>query len=151
MHKGEEREQAMLTDNRVTLSKCSCKQTENALGVRLCGEVSYPASNKADAPYFPFTGPISAAIELQKVDDHDSYEFEAYLKTVKEKGAINRFARFAFDTKGSRVDRKILAEISLDSADQKLSASLMTPWKQATIDGKSFRYSTSMYITYYLT
>jgi hypothetical protein len=135
VNKGEEREQAMLTDNRVDMSKCSSMHLEKALGVRLCADVSYPASNKADAPYFPFTGPVSAAIALHKVDDHESYEFEAYLKTVKEKGSLNRFARLAFNTPGSKVDREIVAEISLDSSDQKLSASLKTPWKQATVDG----------------
>ena len=126
----------MLTDNRVTLSKCSCEQTSKALGVRICAEASYPASTKADAPYFPFTGPVSAAIELQKTDDHQAYEFEAYLKAEKQNGAVNRFARLAFNTPGSKVDREIFVDVTLDSAGRKVSANLQTPWKMATIDGK---------------
>jgi len=135
VHKGEDREQAMLTDNRVTMSKCSCDKTSQALGVRVCGEVSYPATSKADAPYFPFTGPISASVELLKTDDHKAYELEAYLKTEKAKGSINRFARFSFNTPGSKVDREILADVAIDSANQKVTANLKTPWKEATIDG----------------
>ena len=136
VHKGEDREQAMLTDNRVTLSKCSCDKTAQALGVRMCAELSYPASTKADAPYFPFTGPVTGSVELTKTDDHEAYEFEAYLKAEKEKGAINRFARLSFNTPNSKVDREIFADVTLDSANQKVSANVRTPWKQATIDGK---------------
>jgi hypothetical protein len=135
VHKGEEREQAMLTDNRVTLSKCSCDQTSKALGVRICAEASYPASTKADAPYFPFTGPVSAAIALHKTDDHTAYEFEAYLKAEKQNGAINRFARLSFNTPGSKVDREIFVDMTMDAANNKVSANLQTPWKVATIDG----------------
>ena len=136
VHKGEDRKQAMLTDNRVTMAKCSCDKTAKALGVRLCAEVSYPASSKADAPYFPFTGPFSASVELLKTDDHENYELEAYLKTEKVNGAINRFARFSFDTPNSRVNRKIFADIAIDSPNQRVSANLNTPWKQARVDGK---------------
>jgi len=153
MHREEEREQKMLTDDIKTVEKCSGKSLEKVLGVKLCGALSYPVTSKADAPMFPFTGPIDGAIELTKVDDHQSYEFEARLETTKEgRKTKTHIARLAFNTPGSRVDREILAEAVIDRVDMKVSASLKTPWKQGTIDGalvngrelKSARLDTTM-------
>lgn len=136
MHREEEREQQMLTDNIKVVGKCSGKSMEQALGLKLCSELSYPATSKDDAPMFPFTGPISGSVVLTKVDDHKSYEFDARFETTKEgKMAKTHVARLAFNTPGSRVDREILAEVVIDRADMKVSANLKTPWKQATVDG----------------
>ena len=89
VHRNEEREQQMLTDNRKEVSKCMGGKTlEKLLGLRLCADVSYPSTSKADAPHFPLTGPISASIALHKVDNHKSYDFEARLQTTKVRNEV---------------------------------------------------------------
>jgi hypothetical protein len=55
--------------NRQTKKVCSGDNLSKITGMELCAELQYPnASLKADAPYFPMTGPVSAGISLHKRD-----------------------------------------------------------------------------------
>jgi hypothetical protein len=68
----------MVEDNRQTLSYCSSQKVVTYTGLELCAEIEYPnASNKADAPYFPLTGPVSAGVYLYNRDTHVKYILEA--------------------------------------------------------------------------
>jgi hypothetical protein len=72
-----DREQKMITANRQTKKVCSGDNLSKITGMELCAELQYPnASLKADAPYFPMTGPVSAGISLHKRDSHASYNLE---------------------------------------------------------------------------
>ena len=56
----------------------------HATGLELCGELSYPwDDSKDDVPFFPFTGPMTAKIFLNKQDTYTGFHFEA--KYVQEK------------------------------------------------------------------
>ena len=68
----------MIEENRQTFSKCSSEKVVTITGLELCAEVEYPnASLKADAPYFPLTGPVSAGVYLYNRDTHVKYILEA--------------------------------------------------------------------------
>ena len=70
-----EQEQDMITENRQDFKACSGSQLATVAGFELCGELSFPnASQIADSPYFPFTGPSSASITLYKRDSHNGYK-----------------------------------------------------------------------------
>ena len=73
----------MITDGRVERSACVGGPLVNALGVELCGQVSLPRLTKSGAPWYPFTGPSTASIVLNKRDSFTKYHFEA--KMLKEK------------------------------------------------------------------
>ena len=80
----------MITKNRQTKKVCSGDKLSKITGLELCAEIQYPnASLKADAPYFPLTGPISAGITLHKRDTHTSYNLE--YKLVKVDSCIHIF------------------------------------------------------------
>lgn len=83
VHRDEIREQKMITDNRQTKKVCTGDRLAQLSGLEMCGEISYPnASLKADAPYFPLTGPLAAGITLYKRDSHKSYIMEYKLAQV---------------------------------------------------------------------
>ena len=75
----------MITDNRQVKKVCSGGPLAKITGMELCGEVQFPnASLKTDAPYFPFTGPSSMAVTLNKRDTHTSYKLESKFITVSQ-------------------------------------------------------------------
>lgn len=77
VHRDETREQKMITQNRQTKKLCTGDDLSHVTGLELCGEISYPnASLKADSPYFPLTGPLTAGVTLYKRDSHTSYKME---------------------------------------------------------------------------
>ena len=49
--------------------------------------------------------------------------------------AITDNARFLFDTPGSRVNRKVLVDFTMDRSDRQISFNMDTPWKKATLQG----------------
>ena len=83
MHRDTEKEQKMITDNRQTKEICSGKKLATITGLEMCGTLQFPnASLKADAPYFPLTGPVSMEIALFKRDSHKSYKLESNIINV---------------------------------------------------------------------
>lgn len=83
VHNEEEREQKMITDNRQVQKLCSGANIARITGMELCAEMQFPnASMKSDSPYFPFTGPVSAEISLNKRDTHTGYKLESKLISV---------------------------------------------------------------------
>ncbi|CAG2186504.1 unnamed protein product [Mytilus edulis] len=126
-----ESEQKMITANRQTKKVCSGDKLAKITGLELCVEVHYPnASLKADAPYFPMTGPVSAGVTLLKRDTHESYNME--YKFVKDKQEFR--ARVAFSTTGSKVDRELSFDCLVRS-DPLLEISMISPWKRVSIRG----------------
>ena len=80
-----DREQNMLsTGRREGGARCLGGSYATVTGLELCGELSYPWDNsKEDVPFFPFTGPVSAKLYLEKKDTYSGFHFEA--KYVQEK------------------------------------------------------------------
>lgn len=77
----------MITDGRRQYSGCVPDDTTKALGLELCGELSFPYAFKKDsAPWFPFTGPATAKIYLNKKDTYRSINMEA--KYVQERVSL---------------------------------------------------------------
>lgn len=139
VHREEEREQQMLTDNVIDKSLCTGEIFNKITGMKVCGAVRVPLTNKATAPNFWYTGPMSMQVYLETADTHRNIEFEARVETLKERRsgrvAITNLARLAFDTPGSQTDRRFLAEYNLDRSEKTLTAQLRSPWKEASIDG----------------
>ena len=74
----QEREQQLITEGRVEKEICTGSQLETVAGLRLCASLAYPnATLQESAPWYPLTGPLTAEIALEKVDDFSAYEFEA--------------------------------------------------------------------------
>ncbi|XP_045158693.2 uncharacterized protein LOC123524511 [Mercenaria mercenaria] len=132
VHRDIEREQKMITENRQSLSYCSPEKVVTVTGLELCAEVEYPnASMKADAPYFPMTGPVSAGVYLYNRDTHVKYRMEA--KSIHNKA--KNIVHFTFNTPDSRIDRHVEVDFSLNKVDLTLDATLTSPWKKANVQG----------------
>lgn len=59
----------MITENRQEHTACTGDKMAKLTGLEICGEVTFPnASLVENAPYFPMTGPVKAAITLYKRD-----------------------------------------------------------------------------------
>ena len=91
LYRGEEREQRMIEQGRV--SESECYDLTKALGIEVCGEVSLPVLGKEDIAKYPFTGPSSAAIYINKKDTFSKYHVEGSL----EVGKVFCVARFVTD------------------------------------------------------
>ena len=83
-------EQAMLTTNRQEKKLCSGQQLSRIFGAQICATTAYPnASTTLEAPYFPFTGPVSMELTLLKTDEHNSYRLLAKQITVSNVTSIS--------------------------------------------------------------
>jgi hypothetical protein len=111
------------------------------MGLELCGEISYPwdETRTEDVPFFPFTGPTSAKLYLNKRDTYTGFHFEAkYLQEkTRSQGAvqIKDIARVQFNTPGSSVDRELLFDFELDRAGRQIRLNMKSPWKKADLTG----------------
>lgn len=72
----------------------------NFSGIQFCAGYSAPnASLKSDAPYFPFTGPVSFTVTMNKLDLPNGYKLE--IKTIKVRvNNNNSVYQFVTDCKG---------------------------------------------------
>lgn len=88
MYRDDEREQNMLnTGERTNHAACIGGKFTTVMGLELCGELSYPWDNsKSEVPFFPFTGPASGKVYLNKRDTYTGFHFEA--KHIQEKVCI---------------------------------------------------------------
>ncbi|VDI44373.1 Hypothetical predicted protein [Mytilus galloprovincialis] len=132
VHRDETREQKMITQNRQTKKLCTGDDLSHVTGLELCGEISYPnASLKADSPYFPLTGPLTAGVTLYKRDSHTSYKME--YKFGKTKSVV--IANVGFNTPGSKVDREMRLGFNLNMKKHDIEMMMLSPWKKATFNG----------------
>ena len=73
----------MITENRKSHQLCTGSKLAKITGLELCGVMEFPnASMKADAPYFPLTGPVSVEVAMFKRDTHKSYKIQSNLINV---------------------------------------------------------------------
>ncbi|XP_052103665.1 uncharacterized protein LOC127737174 [Mytilus californianus] len=132
VHRDETREQKMITQNRQTKKLCTGDKLSHVTGLELCGEISYPnASLKADSPYFPLTGPLTAGVTLYKRDSHTSYKME--YKFGKTKSVVT--ANIGLNTPGSKVDREMRLGFNLNMKKHDIEMLMLSPWKKATFNG----------------
>ena len=133
-------EQAMLIEGRVEKEECFRGKLTKALGLEACGELSFSRAS-GSTPWFPFTGPARATLTLNKKDTFTKYEFEAkYIKTkdvVNGEKEIIDTARVSFNTPDSRINREITTDFKLNRMQKTVSLEMSTPWKQASVSGKS--------------
>ncbi|GFS10552.1 microsomal triglyceride transfer protein large subunit [Elysia marginata] len=132
LHNNVEQEQKMITENRKEFELCTCAKTAEITGAVLCGQISFPnASMQSEGPYFPLTGPSSASLVLRKTDTHSGYKLLA--KRVENKKMS--VAQISFNTPGSKVNRVILIDMTMNYPRQSLDAQVVSPWKKAAIAG----------------
>ena len=83
-YRDSDRQQTMITENRVEKSRCSGDTAAKITGLELCATLEFPlALRNNDAPWFPLTGPSSARVVLHKRDTYRGFHFEA--QVVREK------------------------------------------------------------------
>ncbi|PAA48541.1 hypothetical protein BOX15_Mlig027085g3 [Macrostomum lignano] len=131
IHRSVEREQTMRRDLLIKHKACSQgKLMEKILGVEFCAEISYPTLvPQESAPLAPLAAGMEMDVTMFKRDTHTSYQ----LHLVNKKEGMNRHWKALIDTPGSRVDRKLHAEFVIDSTNQRIEASLLTPWKKGKV------------------
>lgn len=84
LRQGQEHEQTMLTEGQTDKEACTGEFLQNALGLQLCGRLSYRnTSLAADAPFFPLSGPFKAHVMLNKIDSHSGYELKAMAQVFR--------------------------------------------------------------------
>ncbi|XP_053394173.1 apolipophorins-like [Mercenaria mercenaria] len=128
-----EKEQNMIKDGQEEKSACTGDRLTRVAGVQFCASYSAPnASSKPDAPYFPFTGPVSFSVAMSKQDLPNGYKLE--VKTIKT--PIQTLFRFLSDTPGSKNDRAIGLDVDVKHSDKTLDIILVSPWKKATVKGE---------------
>ena len=56
---------------------------KKALGIKVCGEVAFPSLRPQDGqPWFPFNGPVTGKMYVEKEDTHTGYHMEAKFITA---------------------------------------------------------------------
>ncbi|XP_052255844.1 uncharacterized protein LOC127861416 isoform X2 [Dreissena polymorpha] len=133
IHHDAERAQKMVTDNRQRLISCSGSKLAQITGLEICSELEYPNASLTDAaPYFPFTGPVTAAVTLFKRDlKMTGYKLEAKNLHTDSENTL----RFEFSTPNSKIDRSIGVDLSLNKQKGTVDASLQSPWKKGFFKG----------------
>ncbi|KAK3093078.1 hypothetical protein FSP39_010780 [Pinctada imbricata] len=132
VHRDEEREQNMITENRKSHQLCTGSKLAIMTGLELCGVMEFPnASMKADAPYFPLTGPVSAEVAMFKRDTHKSYKIQSNLINNRNEFDMKMY----FNTPGSKVSRLLSANVLLKKNDKTLEMNLISPWKKGSFKG----------------
>lgn len=136
---GVEHVPAMLaTADQIELSKCA---KSAILGVEACAEIAFPRpfANSA-AAWFPFSGPALAKFYIDKIDTHRGFHVEA--KYVQDKGRrdgkmmiLADMAKISLDMPGSRADRELTAEVTVNHAEPGVKLTLRSPWKKLDVAG----------------
>ncbi|XP_041357844.1 uncharacterized protein LOC121374798 [Gigantopelta aegis] len=133
IHGDVEREEKLLDNKRKTIKLCSGQRLAMLSGLETCAEFQYVnASYVEDAPYFPLTGPLSFELTLETRDTHSVYKLLAK-RTESKSSSV---AQLAFDTPGSKVQRALSFDISMNHKQKQLDIIFLTPWKEASLQGK---------------
>lgn len=140
MQHGAERAPAKLaTADQIEMSKCA---RSAVLGVEACAEIAFPRpfANSA-AAWFPLSGPAMAKIYINKLDTHRGFHVEA--KYVQDKGRHNGrmvvladMAKISLDMPGSRTDRELTAELTVNRAEPGVKLAIRSPWKKLDVSGE---------------
>ena len=86
VHRESSRQQQMVLEERTEKDYCIDGKLKDALGIKLCGEIAFPTVRPKDGqPWFPFNGPLTAKMFIQKEDTHTGYHMEAKLISVSSK------------------------------------------------------------------
>ena len=89
VHRESDREQQMISEGRVEKDYCIGGKLEDALGIKICGEIAFPTLRPKDGqPWFPFNGPLTGKMFVQKEDTHTGYHMEAKLISVSLFGPV---------------------------------------------------------------
>ncbi|GFO07586.1 apolipophorin [Plakobranchus ocellatus] len=132
VHNNVEQEQKMVAVPKEEYNLCSCSKLADITGAKLCGHISYPnASMQSDSPYFPLTGPSSASLVLHKTDTHSGYKL--FAKRVENKKTST--VQISFNTPGSKINRVIMIDMSVNYPRKSIDAQVVTPWKKADFSG----------------
>ena len=80
-YRDEERPQQMIRQGR-TVEK-ECLDLKSALGIELCGEITVPVLAKDKVARFPFTGPASGSVYINKKDTFTKYHVGGSFEVTK--------------------------------------------------------------------
>lgn len=128
MHHTTEREQRMITQDVITLNKCTGDRIATVTGLALCGELTLPnASQVANAPWFPLTGPINARIVINK-RDAKLMSYDAEIARTSSNGVET--AKVILDTPGSEINRELSMIMNVDTRQKSFELNLRSPWKK---------------------
>jgi len=130
-HHKTEREQRMITQDAITMSKCTGETLAAITGLEMCGEVRLPnAAMVKTAPYFPLTGPVNMRLAIAKKDAKlTSYDFEASRTSVDGVEAL----KLILDTPGSEINRELSTIVSLNTVAKTLDINVRSPWKKVAV------------------
>jgi len=130
-HHNTEREQRMITQDAITMSKCSGETLAAITGLEMCGEIRLPnAAMVKTAPYFPLTGPVNMRLAIAKKDAKlTSYDFEASRTSVDGVEAL----KLILDTPGSETNRELSTIVSLNTVAKTLDINVRSPWKKVAV------------------
>ncbi|XP_046361600.2 uncharacterized protein LOC124138779 [Haliotis rufescens] len=132
IHGDLEQEEKLITENRQDLKLCTGERLAQITGVELCNEFHWAnASLTNGAPYFPFTGPFSYSMTLIKRDSHSGYK----LLAKRTENKVSSTAQLTFDTPGSRVNRALSMDVTVNYKNKELELEVVSPWKKATVRG----------------
>jgi len=130
-YREEEREQQMIRQGRTTSS--NCYELTEALGIEVCGEMSMPVLAKDNVAKFPFTGPHSAAVYINKKDTFTKCHVDGSYD-MKKSGETE--FKVNINTPGSKVDREIDIFFNYNPTQRTSALNIKTPWKKAVMTGE---------------
>lgn len=137
LHRDQLVESRGIEDTVENYTMCSTDFMSSLTGMKSCMQLTYVNSSlHPTAPYFPLTGPFRIHIDITKNDTFNVYEliFRHQKKISTRKSGT--YMMFHFDTPGSKVDRKLRAQYSLDWTNWAAKASIVTPFIKMTASGK---------------
>ncbi|XP_054278128.1 uncharacterized protein LOC128996709 [Macrosteles quadrilineatus] len=123
---------------------CSGVHVPTLSGMRVCTQyVLRNASAIEDSPYFPLTGKFQYALALQKSDDFEFYRFHLKQNFNALADANAHFLRYytgdfeiEMDTPGSKINRRLAAELFFDSKNGNAKLQLESPAGSVEFSGK---------------
>ena len=138
LHDNVEREQEMLATEVIEQSACSGDRLSTITGLRFCHTLHYPLCDKP-VPAFPMT----ASWSIERSDAHARYEFELRAERQRQRDIDGQWrrstvGRLYFDTPGSIIDRRIVAEVAAHEANSSFVANMETPWKNVNVKAAAY-------------
>ncbi|GFR60743.1 apolipophorin [Elysia marginata] len=129
----EKRVSGATKETRTKTKVCTGNKMAAIFGLQLCTELHRPVlSTRSNYAEYLLNGPARIGATLYKKDRQSGYQLSATLSQGKKNGIF----QLRFDTPGSKVDRKLDLDATINYPKREVNAALLLPWKQTNVTVK---------------
>ncbi|RUS84918.1 hypothetical protein EGW08_007328, partial [Elysia chlorotica] len=127
----EKRRPSVAKDERTKAEFCTGRNVDEIFGLELCAEAQSPISSmRSNYAEFLLNGPARISATLYKTDSHKKYHISAGLTQSKK----NKLFQVHIDTPGSKVNRKLGLDATVNIPKQEVNAIAVLPWRRTSVN-----------------